>query len=365
MLSVDPTKVADLRARIDAFLGGSTPLTGLDLYFLLERATPLLEFHTMLRLGPRNRTANGLQQSYGDHNRLLLLGLDRLEQGDLAWYRSRLEQPGEIADAELLDCFGSVRALGFTPDLRIALWLGAALHDCGMLGGRDSGIDVEDGVVLSGEIVSALCPRRLQDLCLLVIRNHDYIKDVFLGSVPASFIADQIERLEPSLRTVALAALGMIQVAGAASLGEGRLSRFRVEIFRRCADQRALVDRSAEMRLTRLLFLQGTIPPAVLEDMAAGGGAPLRYFLERIPLHGWARARDSGGSAHQALVVVKAIAERWSADFAEHDHVVIGKAVDLAIAEADEARWRLPACATLELLNGTRAMSIGSDAGGH
>jgi hypothetical protein len=83
------TPLADVRTRIDACLTGATPLTGLDLYFLLERATPLIELHTILRPGSGNRTRSGLQQSYGDHNRLLLLGLDSLENADLDWYRSR------------------------------------------------------------------------------------------------------------------------------------------------------------------------------------------------------------------------------------------------------------------------------------
>src|SRR6185503_1220912 len=103
--------IADVRARIDAFLAGSLPLTGVDLYLLLERASPLIELHTIIRPGPQNRTRSGLQQSYGDHNRLLLLGLDALAGGDLEWYRGRLEREGEISDAEFLDGFAAVRAL--------------------------------------------------------------------------------------------------------------------------------------------------------------------------------------------------------------------------------------------------------------
>ena len=53
-------------------------LTGLELYYALERSTPLLQFHAILRDGPQNRDGSGLQQSYGDHNRLLMLGLDKL-----------------------------------------------------------------------------------------------------------------------------------------------------------------------------------------------------------------------------------------------------------------------------------------------
>jgi hypothetical protein len=54
------------------------PLSGLQFYYFLEAATPLLEFHTMLRRGLQNRMRSVLAQPYGDQNRLLLLGLDRL-----------------------------------------------------------------------------------------------------------------------------------------------------------------------------------------------------------------------------------------------------------------------------------------------
>jgi hypothetical protein len=368
VLAVPPMALAALRARIDAFLVGAEPLTGLDLYFLLERATSLVEFHTMLRLGPQNRTRSGLQQSYGDHNRLLQLGLDRLEEGDLEWYRSRLEQSGEISDGELLDCFAAIRALGLTAPQRVAMWLAAALHDCGMLAGHGLGIDVEDGVELGRGMMSALCPGELQELALFVVRNHDYIKDVFLGEVPTSFIGDQVERLAPSLRDAALAGLGMVQVAGAASLGDGRLSRFRLEIFHRCFDRRVLADRSAGTRLARLLEPQQLDVPqaislrweAAIED-PPGGATSLRRFLERIPVHGWHRRWvGSGASVRDGFCVIGSIAERFGADFADHHHVVIGKVVDLGFTSASGSGWRLPACTTVEFANGTAAMVVGA-----
>lgn len=373
LLSISPEMRDILRARIAAFVAGSVTLTGLDLYLLLERATSLLTFHTMLRLGPQNRTRSGLQQSYGDHNRLLLLGLDKIEEGDLAWYRSRLEQPSETSDEELLDCFASVRALGLTASLRIAMWLAAALHDCGMLAGGGPTIDVEDGVELSREVVTALCPGGLWELSLFLVRNHDYIKDVFLGEVPVSFIADQRERLVPSLRDVALAALGMVQVAGAASLGDGRLSRFRMEIFRRCFDGRVLADRSAGTRLARLfgvpyLEVAGAISreweTAFGDGAAQGGETSLRRFLERIPVHGWHRCGvQSNGATLRSLTIIRSIAERYHADFTHCDRVVIAE-TEPAFAAASGSRWRLPACTTVEFLNGTKAMLVGDRRGG-
>ena len=67
----------------------------------------------------------------------------------------------------------------------VALWLAAALHDCGMLCGRGAYVDVEDGVVLSRPIIDALCPEDLHDLATFVLHHHDYIKGVFLGEVSA------------------------------------------------------------------------------------------------------------------------------------------------------------------------------------
>ena len=358
--------LADVRARIDAFLTGSMPLTGLCLYFLLERASPLIELHTILRLGARNRTRSGVQQSYGDHNRPLLLGLDALEDADLDWYRSRLERRGEIADGELLDCFALVGGLGLTPPIRVALWLAAALHDYGRLAAADGGtrIDVEDGVELSRDLVNALCPQGLHAVTTFVIRNHDYVKDVFLGEVPVAFIAEQIDALPLSTRDIALAALGLVQVAGAASLGEGRLHRFRLEIFRCCVDGRVLVDRSAGTRLARLFDpprLQ--VPPEISREWEATldtHGDPLRRFLERIPLHGWHRSGlGSGASTDRKLAVIRTIAERFHDEFADHQHVVIGEHVERESEAFSGVRRELPGCTSVEFRNGTKAMIVG------
>jgi hypothetical protein len=357
------TPLADVRARIDACLTGATPLTGLDLYLLLERATPLIELHTILRPGSGNRTRSGLQQSYGDHNRLLLLGLDALENADLDWYRSRLERPGEISDGELLDCFARVRTLGLTPPVKVALWLAAALHDYGRLAGAGTGLDVEDGVELSRELLHALCPVELRAVAAFVIRNHDYVKDVFMGEVPVGFVARQIDALAPSSREVALAALGLVQVAGAASLGEGRLHRFRLEIFRCCVDGRALADPSAGT-LARLFdppWLE--VPPATRDEREAtidAHGEPLRHFLERIPLHGWHRSRlRSGLPPEGKLALVKALAERFLGEFADHQHVVIGELVECEFDARSGAARAWPRCTSVEFRNGTKAMVVG------
>lgn len=347
-------------ARIDAFLSGSRSLTGLELYYELERATPLLGFHVMLRQGPQNRTKTGLQQSYGDHNRLLMLALDKLLDGDLDWYRARLDGVGTVDDDELLSCFEAVDALALTRDVVLALWLGGALHDCGMLCGRGSYVDVEDGVALSRDVVEAFVPDGLRDFTYFVIRHHDYIKGVFLGEVPAGFIADDLGRLAPELRRVALAALGVVQVAGAASLGEGRLGTFRLGIFGRCTAGDALAQPSAAARLGRLLESaeDAAEPPpadaaarlAALDERRRVG---VEQFLDGTPLHGWHRAAAAWDRDDRMRLLVDLVG-LWLASPAEH--VVL----DTSNGWADAAALRSPAVTrTVTALNGSRLLMIG------
>jgi hypothetical protein len=298
-----------LTAKIGAYLDGNAELTGLELYYELERSTSLLTFHTMLRDGARNRAHSGLQQSYGDHNRLLMLGLDRLVAGDHDWYRTRIDPADPVDDAVLVRCFDAVTTFGLSRDTLVALWLAGALHDCGMLCGRGASVDVEDGVVLSRPIIDALCPPDRRDLATFVLHHHDNIKGVFTGEVPVGLVADDLVTLPSDQRAVALAALGFVQVAGAASLGEGRLGSFRVGIFDRCIDGTALDDRSPTTRLARLL---GTDPGS----LTTGVGA-LEQFLARGTVHGWPRVTvDLALTERQSLLAE--LAETWSASDADH-----------------------------------------------
>ena len=305
---------------VDAFVSGERALTGLDLYYELERATPLLEFHTMIREGPRNSTISGLQQSYGDHNRLLMLGLDKLVEGDLEWLRSRLEHEGCVTDDELIACFASVQALDLTPRVAVALWLAGALHDCGMLCGRGSYVDVEDGLVLSRDVIDALCPAHLRPLAYFVIHHHDYIKDVFLGEAPVTFVADELDALDVDIRPTALAALGLVQIAGAASLGDGRLGAFRMEIARACFDGTALDDRTPETRLGRLLAREPSAAPPIAGDSTTTLGS-LEPFLRAAALHGWHRDAAASG-VDERIQRLHAFASAWEAH-GRPEHLVL------------------------------------------
>ena len=321
----DPDGIAPL---LERFLRGCESLTALEFYYRLERVTPLLEFHTMLRTGSQNRSANGLQQSYGDHNRLLMLGLDKLVAGDAEWYRTRVDATGHVTDDELSSCLDRAATLDLRPEIALALWLAAALHDCGILCGGAPYVDVEDGVVLSRDLVEALCPAGMRDLTYFVLRHHDYIKDAHLGEVPVSLIADALDELDAALRSIAVAALGLVQVAGAASLGDGRLGAFRIAIFRSCLDGSALDDRSRLTRLSRLLHRgrpttsQGRdVASALLDSLGPQDREKIERLLENTSVHGWHRAITERDAQEQVSLLL-AIADAAHAEV-EADHVVL------------------------------------------
>ena len=269
--------------------------SGLGFYYELERCSSLLEFHTMLRGGPRNRTHDGLQQSYGDHNRLLMHALDRLLAGDLEWLRSRVTAGTSIDEESLRSCAITASELTLTPEEELALWFGAALHDCGMLCSRQTHVDVEDGVVLAGPLLDEYCPAATRSVAEFTLHHHDYVKDAFLGEAPVRAIADDLAALDPELRTLAMVALGLVQVAGASSLGEGRLDDVRLEIFHACVTGDAFVDLSRELRLARLLMrapAEHHPGPTVPDIATASALAPhvreeLGGLLDDVFLHGW------------------------------------------------------------------------------
>lgn len=305
---------------------------GLDLYYALERTTSLLEFHTMLRLGARNRTVDGMQQSYGDHNRLLMWALDRLLAGDVAWLRAHVTAGETIDEESLRSCAATAAALELGCDERLALWLGAALHDCGMLRSPDAHIDVEDGLVIARALLDRYCPTVTRAVATFALRHHDYIKDACLGEAPVGFIAADLERVDEALRPLALAALGLIQVAGAASLGQGRLSNFRLDIFHACVAGTALDDGSRELRLARLLApapdagSAGNTTPSVAdarvarECLDADARSELDDLLDNVFVHGWHPFVRSAPPAERVrtLATLARHNREWGAD-----HLVI------------------------------------------
>jgi len=324
------TDPAAAREAIDAFRTGDRPLTGLDLYYELERVSPLLEYHTILRDGPRNLSRDGLQQSYGDHNRLLMLGLDRLIAGDSNWYEDRLDPASPPDPDALRSCISTAASLDLERDALVALWLAAALHDCGMVFQRGPHVDVEDGIVMCGGVFDELCPAEYRDLADFALRHHDYIKDVFLGEMPAGPTADALEALPSDQHAVGTAALGCIQVAGAASLGAGRLTAFRVEIFDACVHGAPLADGRAATRLARLCTPDPERTP-VRDDVSVEPGADVGDLLERVGLHGWHRTATALDDDARLRVLddLARANQEWKAD-----HVVLRDRSAAAIESA-------------------------------
>lgn len=259
-----------------------------------------------------------------------------------------------MGDGRLRACFAAVQSLDLNRPARVALWLGAALHDCGMLGTNEAAVDVEDGVAFADDLLEALCPAQFRALASFAIRNHDYIRNVFLGEVPVGLIANQVDELRPDLRSPALPVLGMIQVAGAASLGDGRLSEFRVAVFGQCFDGTALADLSTGTRLARLLSTgtESVVPP---EPVDVSGMPVLEPFLQRVPVHGWHKASngiaDDGAAKVSALSV---LAARWARSGA--GHVVLARG--LRIPDGIDESWS-PSTSEVKLLNGTVALVVG------
>jgi hypothetical protein len=97
-----------------------------------------------------------------------------------------------VDDARLTACFDAVRSLGLGARELIALWIGAAVHDYGMLTGWTPRADVEDGVEIARDVIDTLCPSHVRPLAFFAVRNHDCVKDVFSGEVRVRFLVDQL-----------------------------------------------------------------------------------------------------------------------------------------------------------------------------
>ena len=87
--SYSPDGLANLKKRVDEYIAGQRELTAMEFYLAFEQASVLVLFHAFPRRGERNRHANGLQQTYGDHIRLMMLGFDMLDRSDIGWLMKR------------------------------------------------------------------------------------------------------------------------------------------------------------------------------------------------------------------------------------------------------------------------------------
>jgi hypothetical protein len=327
---VSPSMLARLNAQATAYVAGDARLSGLTVCHGLEQSTPLLLLNLITRSGARNRLSTGLQQTYGDHTRMLAYGIDQLLAGETAWLYGRVWPGSGVSEADVARCVEAIAALHIDRTQRLALWVAASLHDYGKLYGRRNGLDPEDGVALVAPIVAAIEPiRELADVVTFAVRNHDLIESVTTGGTPASFVAEQLRRLPAAQRQLAMAFLGVIQLAGAASLGMGRIVASKVEIFEQCLSGDIVADESPQRRASALCSaaLRGDHHFVTVADeiRATELDSQTRDFLGRVVLHGWEDVRHDLWS------------KRGAEAFAELNAILVGLAGIMA-AQAPDGR---------------------------
>jgi hypothetical protein len=291
--------------------------------YSLEEATPLVLLNLIRRRGDRNQLRSGLQQTYGDHTRMLCHSIDKMLMGDVDWLWDRVWQPSDIAYQEIVERVEQIQAIEMTKTDRMKLWIAAALHDYGKLYGRRDGLDPEDAATLVKPIISPwLTETDVQDI-QYIIRNHDAVEYVRTGETATSTIANRPNR-QPLRVSLLNAYLALIQFCGAASLGEGRIVPSKVDIFDRClSNQNALPTNT----LLRLGLLCGPSDDPIHGFRSAMLYEPystidvsnaLSGLLESASLHGWADMRIAlhtratvDDAANGLMVLLSLTADRW------------------------------------------------------
>jgi len=282
-----------------SFIQGAQRLSALDLCLHLEKCTPLLLFHLLPRKGTRNQLRSGLQQSYGDHIRVLSHAIDVLATCDAKWLLGRAASTGEVDERTMAKCCADFASLRVQPEEQFSLWLAACLHDYGKLGGRPFGLDAEDAVTLAAPLLDRTCPGSTRSLVEFVVRNHDIIEYVWAGETPPEYINHQLANLVPAQQKLALAFLGVIQLTGAASLGEGRVTSRKAAIFSDCLNGQIVQSSTVELRLARLIGgEQRFVSPEILARIrerwrlySRDDRELLENFLSTAVMRGWEAVR--------------------------------------------------------------------------
>lgn len=339
----DPEGLAHVKAMVDEYVAGRRDLTAMEFYLAFEQASVLVLFHTLPRRGERNKHANGLQQTYGDHIRLMMLGFDRFDVSDIDWLVGRRwQKPVDVNRAELDDSIKRYHSLNLNRSEKVAIWITSALHDYGKIFRRGYGLDAEDAAPLCEEIVEALAPEGMEEFIHFGIRNHDLIEHTVTGNTPANFISEPLDALPAAVRARAMPMLALIQHIGAASLGEGRLSKAKLDIYNACFDGTIVADGSVQARLGRLLFGGRAVvdssatarAAAHLDSQDAATRGTILKLLDRTVLHGWGAVReqileeevDDEGKALPRLAKTLAIVGRlWSESKPVPTHVVMAR----------------------------------------
>lgn len=375
--AIDPEGLSRLKVLVDQFVAGERELTAMDFYLELEQASCLILFHTLPRRGERNKHANGLQQTYGDHIRLMMLGFDMFDQSNLDWLMERRwQKPVTIDRDELKESMDRYHALNLSPSEKVALWITSALHDYGKIFRRGYGLDAEDAAPLCEEIVAALAPDGMSELIHYGIRNHDLIEYTVTGDTPSSFILDPLKDLPEAVQSRALPMLALIQHIGAASLGEGRLSKAKFDIYNACFDGTIVADSSIETRLGRMLFGGLAVPePSAtskageilgrLDDAERGA---LSEMLEDTVLLGWEAVReqileqeaDEDAANTRMMETLSLVHNVWKARSPQPEHIVFARPHELVATTAEGGDRSRPnnEDTIAALLNGATALIL-------
>jgi hypothetical protein len=377
--SYSPDGLANLKKSIDEYIAGQRELTALEFYLAFEQASLLLLFHAFPRRGERNRHANGLQQTYGDHIRLMMLGFDMFDRSDIGWLmKRRWHDPVDVDQPELEDSIKRYHDLNLTRSEKAAYWTATALHDYGKIFRRGYGLDAEDAAPLCDKLVEVLAPDGMVELINYGIRNHDLIEHTVTGDTPARFIKEPIETLPEGVRARAMPMLALIQHIGAASLGDGRVSKSKLDIYNACLSGDIVADDSVEARLGRFLFGAKAVPDAsakarasaVLAGLTAADRTPLTKLLDGTLVLGWNNVReailadedDNMSKALPRLVKTLLLVGRsWSEQSTRPSHVVLARPQELAKCTrpgADNGARPKNEDKATQLLNGASALIL-------
>jgi hypothetical protein len=309
----------------------------------------------------------------------MMLGFDMLDRSDVGWLmKRRWHDPIDVGQEELEDSVKRYHDLKLNPSEKVALWTASALHDYGKIFRRGYGLDAEDAAPLCDNLIQALAPEGMVELIHYGIRNHDLIEHSVTGDAPACFIKEPLEALPDDVRARAMPMLGLIQHIGAASLGEGRLTRAKLDIFNACLSGDIVADESVEARLGRLLFGGEAVPDAsataragaVLAGLDDADRTILRKLLDRTTVLGWREVRenilseeddDADAALPRLIKGLLLIGRFWSERTARPTHVVLARPQELAKSTRpngdNPARAKNEDVVT-ELLNGAHALIL-------
>jgi hypothetical protein len=358
------------RLRIKAQLSSSRQ-NALTSYRVLETSTPLHVLHIFLRSAPRNVLSVGLRQSYGDHTRMLCLGIDRIFAGEYEWLEKRALTPRSLRDIDLAGALDGAREIFGDEECRAALGVAAALHDYGKLLARPDGLDSEDTVGLVAELIR---PWRFDEQVVSLIgfwiRYHDLIEHVQNGEGCGAAILSDLDSLPGSLRPQALSGLGLIQVAGACSLGDGRLVSDKVKLLQiLLADREHYLGLSPKERLDRLISERverddgfAFLATERIATSAAVSDRELAMMMDTVHLHGWARARSSAWTNSRPEVakmrlaqVLHRIAECWYSGVSVARHILL---VGVYPSVSDPTGWNCRSVTEFNLMSGRDCLVV-------